>query len=68
MRKLQGTIGLNKLAKAQETRKSPGTLGLKKFGPGKLQVEKVWAKTDEFSEFFWTAFDPLPAPFSGNFF
>ena len=25
-------------------RKPPGTLGLKKFGPGKLLVEKVWAK------------------------
>ena len=34
----------NKLAKARKTRKSPGTLGLKKFGPGKLRVEKVWAQ------------------------
>ena len=33
----------NKLKKAWNTRKSPGTLGLKKFGPGKLWVEKVWA-------------------------
>ena len=23
---------------------SPGTLGLKKFGPGKLRVKKVWAQ------------------------
>ena len=28
----------NKLAKAQTTRKSPGSLGLKKFEPGKLWV------------------------------
>ena len=34
----------NKLAKARKTRKSPDTLGLKKFGPGKLWVEKVWSK------------------------
>ena len=34
----------NKLAKAQKTRKSPGTLGLKKFGLGKLGVKKVWAQ------------------------
>ena len=34
----------NKLAKARKTRKSPGSLGLKKFGPGKLWVEKVWAQ------------------------
>ena len=33
----------NKLAKARKTRKSPGSLGLKKFGPGKLWVEKVCA-------------------------
>ena len=33
----------NKLAKARKTRKSPGTLGLKKFGPGKLWFKKVWA-------------------------
>ena len=25
-------------------RKPPGTLGLKKFGPGKLRVKKVWAQ------------------------
>ena len=30
----------NKLAKARKTRKSPGTLGLKNFGPGKLWFEK----------------------------
>ena len=34
----------NKLAKARKTRKSPRTLGLKKFGPGKLRVKKVWAQ------------------------
>ena len=28
-------------------RKSPGTLGLKKFGPGKFWVEKVWAQKIE---------------------
>ena len=33
---------LNKLAKARKTRKSPGTLGLKKFGLGKLWVKKVF--------------------------
>ena len=27
-----------------KTRKSPGTLGLNKFGPGKLWFEKVWAQ------------------------
>ena len=32
----------NKLAKARKTRKSPGTLGFKKFGLGKLRVQKVW--------------------------
>ena len=35
---------LNKLAKARKTRKSPGTLSLNKFGPGKLWFEKVWAQ------------------------
>ena len=25
-------------------RKPPGTLGLKKFGPGKFLAEKVWAQ------------------------
>ena len=34
----------NKLAKARKTRKSLGTLGLKKLGPGKLFVKKVWAQ------------------------
>ena len=28
-------------------RKPPGTLGLKKFGPGKFWVEKVWAQNIE---------------------
>ena len=31
----------NKLAKARKTHKSMGTVGLKKFGPGKLWVEEV---------------------------
>ena len=35
---------MNKLAKAQKMRKLAGTLGLKKFGPGKLRVEKLWAQ------------------------
>ena len=34
----------NKLAKARKTRKSPGTLGFKKFGPGKLRVQQVWGQ------------------------
>ena len=32
---------MNKLAKAWKMRKPPGTLGLKKFGPGKIWVENV---------------------------
>ena len=32
----------NKLAKARKTRTSPNTLGLKKFGLGKLWVKKVF--------------------------
>ena len=43
--------GLNKLTKARKTRKSPGTLGLKKFGPGILWVGKVWT-TNMFINFF----------------
>ena len=35
---------LNKLAKARKMRKPPGTLSLKKFGPGEFGVEKVWAQ------------------------
>ena len=35
---------LNKLAKARKTRKSPATLGLKKFGRGKIWVKKVGPK------------------------
>ena len=35
---------MNKLAKARKTRKSPGTLGFKKFGPGKLRVQQVWGQ------------------------
>ena len=31
---------INKLAKARKMRKPPGTLGLKKFGPGKIWVKK----------------------------
>ena len=38
---LSGPQG-NKLAKARKKRKLPGTLGLKKFWPGKLRVTKVW--------------------------
>ena len=34
-------MGSNKLAKARKMRKPPGTLGLKKFGPGKIWVENV---------------------------
>ena len=40
----------NKLAKARKTRKSPGSLRLKKFGLAKLWVEKVWAQ-NIFSDF-----------------
>ena len=28
-------------------RKLPGTLGLKKFGPGKFWVEEIWAQNIE---------------------
>ena len=38
---------LNKLAKARKMRKPPGTLCLKKFGPGKFWVKKVWAQNIE---------------------
>ena len=54
---------------------SPGTLGLKKFGPGKLWVKKVWAKNividflaelDDFKEVivfkFYFINPPSPAP------
>ena len=34
----------DKLAKARKMHKPPGTLGLKKFGPGKFWVKKVWAQ------------------------
>ena len=37
-----GLMVLNKLAKARKMRKPSGTLSLKKFGLGKLWVEKVW--------------------------
>ena len=37
----------NKLAKARKMRKPPGTLGLKKFGPGKFWVEEIWAQNIE---------------------
>ena len=37
-------VVLNKLAKALKTRKSPGTLGLKKLELGKLWVKKVWVQ------------------------
>ena len=35
---------MNMLAIAQKMREPLGTLGLKKFGPGKLWIEKVWAQ------------------------
>ena len=38
---------MNKLAKAGMMRKPPGKLGLKKFGPGKFWVKKVWAQNIE---------------------
>ena len=33
------SFDVNKPAKARKTRKSPGTLDLKRFGPGKLWVK-----------------------------
>ena len=41
----QTCLNRNKLAKARKMRKPPGTLGLKKFGPGKLRVKKVWGNS-----------------------
>ena len=38
------TRNVNKLAKAGKMRKLPGTLGLKKFGPGKIWVKNVWTQ------------------------
>ena len=32
---------------ARKMRKPPGKLGLKKFGPGKFWVKKVWAQNNE---------------------
>ena len=57
----------NKLAKAWKTRKSPGSLGLKKFGPGKLWVEKVWAQ-NIFIDFLaeLDSFKKITRPISGN--
>ena len=43
----------NKLAKARKMRKPPGALSLKKFGPGKFWVEKVWAQSIEKDEENW---------------
>ena len=43
-------LKLNKLAKARKTRKSPCTLGLRKFRPGKLWVEKVLVSENTPSE------------------
>ena len=43
----RATHSKNKLAKAWKMRKPPGTLGLKKFGPGKFWVEQVWAQNIE---------------------
>ena len=37
----------DKLAKARKMHKPPGTLGLKKFGPGKFWVKKVLAQNIE---------------------
>ena len=34
----------SKLAKARKMGKPPGTLGLKKFGPGKIWVNNVWTQ------------------------
>ena len=45
----QNMIVLNKLAKARKTRTSPSTLGLKKFGLGKLWVKKVF----QVKKVFW---------------
>ena len=39
----------NKLAKARKIRTSPSTLGLKKFGLGKLWVKKVFSGQKHFS-------------------
>ena len=41
---LQKSGPLNKLAEARKTGKSPDTLGLKKFGMGKLWVKKFGPK------------------------
>ena len=38
---MKGKVWGNKRAKARKTRTSPGMLGLKKFGLGKLWVKKV---------------------------
>ena len=43
-RRILYSISSNKLAKARKIRKSPGTLGLKKFGAGKLWIEKFGPK------------------------
>jgi len=40
----QYQVSVNKLAKARKMRKPLGALGLKKFGPGKFWVKKVWAQ------------------------
>jgi len=45
------TLFKNKLAKARKTRKWPGTLGLKQFGPGKLRIKNVWSQ-NIFIDFF----------------
>ena len=43
--------GKNKLAKARKTRTSPNTLGLKKFGLGKLWVRKVFQPKNTFGKY-----------------
>ena len=61
------SIWHKKLAKARKTRKSLSTLDLKKFGPGKLRVEKVWAQ-NIFIHFLADFFQKktLIQPISGN--
>ena len=42
--KKYGYDPMNKLAKARKMRKPPGTLSLKKFGPGNIWIENVWTQ------------------------
>ena len=41
---LQGSLRVKQARKSSEDAQASGTLGLKKFGPGRLRVEKVWAQ------------------------